>query len=466
MTLTVDRTEFANRTVAVVGMARTGLAAAPVLRDLGANVILTDAAPREALGERAQLAESLGVELRYNAGTMEALRGAELVVPSPGVSADSEVLRSAVRLGIPVLSEIEVAYRIARAPILAVTGTNGKTTTTFMLGEMLRASGRSTWIAGNVAADDVKQALITAAWRAQEDDVIVAEISSFQLEWVEKFRPEVGVLTNITQDHLDRHKTFEEYAACKARLFSAQDSDDVAVINAVNAPARRIGERCRARRIWFDRGHCMKTDSACLKEGFVTVRWEGEERRLCRVEQVRLAEPFNLENALAASAAATAFGAEPEAIALTLRTFDGVVHRAELVAEAEGVRWINNSMCTNVDAAVRNLQAIEGPIIMIAGGDSKGADLTALGSAIARFVTHLILIGRDAPLIADAARQAGFTRIHQADSLESAVALAADLAQPGYTVTLTPACSSRDMFRDFEERGEVFRAAVRARIRP
>src|SRR5687768_9528555 len=229
MVMALRKSEFAGKRIAVIGMARTGLAAAPVLRDLGAEVVLSDSQDESALGDRILEARDLGVDVRPGAHPEWALEGADIVVPSPGIRPDSPILRLARERGQEILSEIEVAYRIARAPILAVTGTNGKTTTTMLLGEMVRASGRRAWVAGNVAADEVKQPLIEAAHQALPKDVIVAEISSFQLMWVERFRPKVGILTNITPDHLNWHHDFAEYTAAKARLFTAQEPGDVAI---------------------------------------------------------------------------------------------------------------------------------------------------------------------------------------------------------------------------------------------
>lgn len=462
MVMTMTKSEFAGRQVAIVGMARTGLAAAPILRELGAHVLLSDSESAAKLGDKVTEARALGVDVRVGARPEEALEGVELVIPSPGIPQGAPVLRLARKRGLTILSEIEVAYRISRAPILAVTGTNGKTTTTMLLGEIMRAAGRHTWIAGNIAADEVKQTLVTAASEALPGDVIVAEISSFQLEWVEQFRPKVGILTNITPDHMNRHTSFAEYAACKERLFAAQSPEDVAVINAVNAPARAIGGRVRSHSLWFDRGCCGKSDSACLLNGRIIVRWEGQEHDLCAAEELQVPGTHNLENALAAAGAAIAFGVEPGSVANALRAFRGVVHRMEPVAEIGGVHFINNSMCTNVDAAVRSLEAMNRPTILIAGGVDKNSDLGPLGTTIARLAKHLVLIGRDAPLIEGAARDAGFTAITHAATMAEAVALAAAQSETGDAVMLSPACASFDMFRDFEARGEAFRQAVRS----
>jgi UDP-N-acetylmuramoylalanine--D-glutamate ligase len=459
--MTLNRSEFADKRIAILGMARTGMAAAPVLRALGARVLLSDMESSAKLGPKVAEAWTLGVDVRTSATPEEALGDSETVVPSPGIPRDAPILQLARLRGMSILSEIEVAYRIAKAPILAVTGTNGKTTTTMLLGEIMRLAGRGTWVAGNIAADEVKQSLITAASQADEDDVIVAEISSFQLEWVEQFRPKVGVLTNITPDHLNRHRTFAEYAGCKERLFAAQRPDDVAVINAVNAPARAIGGRLRSRLFWFDRGNCGGADSACVCGGRILVRWCGEEHVLCRVDELRIPGMHNLENALAAAGAAIAYGIEPEVVAEALRAFTGVVHRMEPIATVGGVLYVNNSMCTNVDAAIRSLEAMGRPTVLIAGGADKNSDFAPLGQAIARSAKHLVLIGQAAPLLESAARDAGFEAISHADSMESAVRIATAKAAPGDAVMLSPACASFDMFTDFEARGEAFRRAVR-----
>lgn len=461
MVMTAKKSEFADMRIAVVGMARTGLATAPILRDLGANVILSDTGDQAALTARLAQAENLGVEIRAGVTAEEAIAGAEMVVPSPGIRPDSPVLSLARDKGLPILSEIEVAYRICRAPILAVTGTNGKTTTTMMLGEMMRAAGKKTWVAGNIAADTIKQTLIDAAYVAEEDDVIVAEISSFQLMFAEKFRPRVGVLTNVTPDHMNWHKSFAEYTAAKAKLFAAQTEEDVAVVNALNAHARAIGEHVPGRLFWFDHGHCMKDDSACVRGGNIVVRWSGKEHVLCPANALQVPGFHNVENALAASGAAIAFGIDPDAVADALRSFRGVVHRMETVAEIDGVKYINNSMCTNVDAAVRSLEAMDRPTIVIAGGADKNTDFRQLGTAIDLHAKRMVLIGSAAPAIEAAAQASGFTAISHATTLDEAVKMAAGLASPGDAVMLSPACASFDMFQDFEARGEAFRHSVR-----
>ncbi len=462
MVTTMRTAQFAGKTIAVIGMGRSGLAAAETLQRLGANVILSDSADADRLGNRLKVAEALGVTVRPGAGPAEALEGASMVVTSPGVWATSPVLQAAVAAGIPVLSEIEIAYRIARAPILAVTGTNGKSTTAVWLTRMLCESGFNAIVAGNISADALKRTLIEACESAEESDVIVAEISSFQLEWVERFRPKIGILTNITRDHLDRHGSMDTYAACKARLFAAQRPDDFAIFNAVNVPSRAIARRVRSRVMWFDRGHCGRPDWACVRDGRLVVRLDGQEHMLARTEELRVPGDMNVENALCASAAAMAYGACPEAITRALVTFEGLPHRMEMVAESGGVAYINSSMTTNVDAAIRELEAAGRPVVLIAGGYDKGSDFRPLGAAIARYVSHLVLIGTAGHLIQAAAWEANFGDYSFASDMREAVAIAAARARPGDAVMLAPVGSSHDMFANFEERGQSFRDAVRA----
>lgn len=452
--------QFAGRRIAVIGMKRTGRSTAEVLHRLGAQVVLSDAAPAEALGEDYELASTLPVELRPEASPIDALEKAELVVPSPGVPRDAPVLKLALRLGIPILSEVEIAYRLARCPILAVTGTNGKSTTAAWLALMLEKAGMSVRLAGNISADELKCTLIDAAEASAEGDVIVAEISSFQLEWVERFRPRVGILTNIRRDHLDRHGTLAEYIRCKARLFAAQRPGDFAVLNAVNAPARRIARDLRSRVVWFDRSCSSEDNRAFVCQQRLGVRIDGQEHLLVRVEDLSLPGEHNLENALAASAAAIAFGVDSEPVSEALRTFSGLPHRSEPVAEIEGVLYINASMTTNVDAAIHVLKSAGRPVVLIAGGRAKHEDYEPLGVAIARYAHHAVLIGEAAEKIQECAEKAGFRHVSRASDMDEAVAVASRLARPGDAVILAPACGSFDMYANFEERGQAFRSAV------
>ncbi len=506
--------EFRNRRISVIGAARSGVAAAGVLTHLGAETLLAETQPAEKLGA-ARLAEITATGARFvaNASVEAALPvGTELVVTSPGVPRTAPVLQEAVRRGIPIWSEIELAYRLTDAPIVAITGTNGKTTTTLLIAAMLQAAGKPAIIAGNVSADEIKRTLVDAAYstrwppppsppprtgeggrerrltspllvrnerqgegaggevvKGDNSPILVAEISSFQLEWVERFAPKVAVLTNITPDHLNRHADFAEYAQAKARIFAAQGSDDWAVLNWDDPTAREIGlGGVPGRRCWFSRTACGPADGplASVHAGMLQVALEDGSAPVPILPVAELPATLpgmhSIENVLAASAASLAMGADAEAIARAVRSFGGVAHRMEWVAEIEGVRYINNSMCTNIAAAICSLEALDRPAIVIAGGAAKGLDFAPLTPTLRAKAKHLLLIGEAAAQMEVVFRVGGYEAITRAASLPEAVAEAHRRAAPGDVVILSPACASFDMFADFEARGAAFRDTVRA----
>jgi UDP-N-acetylmuramoylalanine--D-glutamate ligase len=452
---------FSSKTIAVIGMARTGLAVAEVMKDLGARVILYDRKSESELADALATAKSLGVEARVGRDAID-LDGVDLLVTSPGVPATLPVFAEARERGIEVISEIELAYRLSKAPIVAITGTNGKTTTTVLAGRMFQADGRETYIAGNVAAGDIRLPLVMAAHRASADSVIVAEISTFQLEWVQAFRPKVAMLLNVTSDHLDRHASVAEYASLKASIFANQTGDDFAVINAENAFTASLAPKLVGRVLQF------ATKSGVEQGGFVRgddliVRLGGEETLICKLSDIPLRGTHNVENVLAAACAAIALGAKPENVQRAVMEMEPVEHRLEPVAVIDGVEYINNSMCTNVDAVVRSVEAIDEPQIVISGGKAKGEaeDYTPVGEAFRRKAKHVVLIGADAGVIRAAAEKAGFSALSDAGSMREAVEIARGLAKPGDVVVLTPGLASFDMFDNFEHRGRVFKDIVR-----
>jgi UDP-N-acetylmuramoylalanine--D-glutamate ligase len=455
--------QFENRRVGVIGAAATGLAAAPVLARRGARVRVYDAKPAGELGEAPErLAEH--AELFLGDADYSGIEECDLIVPSPGVPADAPVLRAAVERGTPVLSEIEVAYRIARAPIVAVTGTNGKTTTVLMAAAILKEAGLEVQVAGNTLAGGFQVPLIRAADTLPETSWIVSEISSFQLEWVQTFRPRVAVITNITADHLNRHGTVEAYVAAKARLLDAQTADDWTVLNADDPSASALAPRARGRLLGF--GRSRSSGDGLWSETVDGRRWlrgriGDRVVDLAPVDTLRVPGEHTVENALAACAVGLAAGCAPEAMARALALFPGVPDRLEHVGRIRGVEFVNNTMCTNVDAAVRSIQAYDRPIVLIAGGKDKGSDFDPLGRAIARQVKALVAIGTDGPVIAASARRHGFGEIQEAHSMREAVQLAAGAAAPGDVVLLAPACASFDWYRSFEARGEDFKEEVR-----
>ena len=451
--------DYMGKSIAVIGMARTGLAVAEVMKNLGAKVILYDKKNETELSDALEIAKQLGVEARPGTDAVD-LTNIDLVVPSPGVPRHLAVFAEAEKRGIEVISEIELAYRISKAPIIAITGTNGKTTTTVLTGQIMMADGRDTYIAGNVVAGDIRLPLISAAYKANEDSVIVAEISTFQLEWISKFRPRIAALLNVTADHLDRHASIDEYAQLKARIFENQTADDFSIINAENANTAALAPSLRGHVLKFAR--LSKVDEGgFVRDDELVISINGKQTVICKRSDIPIRGEHNVENVLAAGCAAIAFGVRPESILKAVRAFQPVEHRLESVAVIDGVEYINNSMCTNVDAAVRSVEAIDEPQIVISGGKDKGSDYRLLGEAFNRKAKHVVLIGADANLIRSAAENAGFHAISDAESMQEALDIARTLANPGDVVVLTPGCASFDMFSSFEDRGRVFKKIVK-----
>lgn len=431
--------------VAVIGLAATGIATARVLVAEGAEVVICDSKP-ESLLPPARVAEALSIPgVTLQLGSTELPDSLVLVVPSPGVPPTAPPLLQALARGIEVSSEIEIAYRLAKAPILAITGTNGKTTTTAMLGAICQAAGRKTFVAGNIAEDHGKRLpLIEAAMAAPKDAVIVAEISSFQLEWVSSFRPKVAAWLNLSSDHLDRYATLTEYGQTKARIFAAQQHSDFAVVNADDTYVRCLGGGIgKAMRLPFH-GEAPTLHSSLHLDP-----------RALRVPGLH-----NLANACAASSMALAFGLNPGKIADGLRGFKGVAHRMEVVREREGILYINNSMCTNPAAVAASLASLPGKVIAISGGRHKGGDIQPMVDALARHARRVVLIGEDGPFLGEELLKVGYTASELAPSLEAAVEQASAHARRGETVLLVPGFASFDMFTGFEQRGQVFREAV------
>ncbi len=469
-------TDFQNRRISVIGAARSGVDAAMILARLGANVLLSDSQTAEQIGTE-RLAPLLAEGIRFVSYQKDNPEIAlppdtDLVVTSPGVPRTAPILSAAAERNIPIWSEIELAYRLTsmnQVPIIAITGTNGKTTTTLLIAHILQTAGRHATVAGNISADKIKRTLVNAAYTASnQQPLLVAEISSFQLEWVDRFAPHVAILTNVTPDHLNRHSSFEEYAQTKARIFAAQSANDWAVVNYDNPTAREIGEAgLPGRRAWFTRQTSPPTEGPCawVRDGLIQARiGTGCATAILPISALPPTLPgdHSVENVLAATLATLTVGLPAEQIAEGVRSFPGVAHRMEWVADIEGIRYINNSMCTNVAAAVSSLMAMDRPTVVIAGGADKDLDYAPLASALHARATEVVLIGAVADKMERAFRAGGYTRLHHAPTLQTAVETARALASPGDSVLLLPACASFDMFRDFEERGVVFRDTVRA----
>ena len=437
--------------VLVVGLARTGLVTALFSAGYGATVTATDQRPEEELAETAEKLSAAGVRLQLGGFVPQTFLEQDLIVVSPGVPVRIEPLESARAQGIPVWSEVELAWRFLRGKLIAITGSNGKTTTTSLVAHILRTSNIPTLVGGNIGTP-----LLSLVETSVDTMVTVAEISSFQLETIDGFRPEISVLLNLTPDHLDRHGNFEEYARAKLRMFENQLERDIALLNADDPEVtRRMPAKPKI--FWFSRQKRVAT-GAFLRDEQIIFRNEGSEVELARLADVQLRGQHNVENVLAACAAAYLAGAVPAAIAAGVKSFRGVEHRLEFVAEVLGVQYYNDSKATNVDAAVKAVEAFPGKLIVILGGRDKGSPYTPLRDLLRERAKGVLLIGESAEKIAAELNDA--VPIAQAGTIQRAMQLAAEQAQAGDTVLLAPACSSFDQFENYEHRGRVFKQLV------
>jgi UDP-N-acetylmuramoylalanine--D-glutamate ligase len=379
------------------------------------------------------------------------LDGQELVIPSPGVPANSDILKAARGHGIPVWSEIELADRFLHGRLVGITGSNGKTTTTSLIEHILKNSGFFALLAGNIGTP-----LIDVVEQTNDQTVTVAELSSFQLEWIETFRPNISVFLNLTPDHLDRHGSMEAYGAAKARIFENQTSSDFAILNA-DDPASTPYAPSTPKVLWFSRKQRVAQGTYQRGEEII-FRRHGEEEMILKQSQIPLPGAHNLENVLAAVTAARLSGARPHEIQKAVRSFKGVEHRLEFVAELNGVCYYNDSKATNVDATLKALGAFPGRILVILGGKDKGSDYTVLQTPLREKAILALLIGAAAQKIES--QITGSVAIERAGTLQRAVEVASQTAQPGDIVLLAPACASFDQFENYEHRGRVFKELV------
>lgn len=442
---------YAGKHVIVVGAGCTGLGLARFFLDRGADVTLSDSRRREDIGGVEELA-ARGV--RFDCGGHDAalMAAADLVAISPGIALDVPAVAGAMAAGVPVLGEIEIAARELAAPMIAITGTNGKSTTTCLVGEILQRWNRRAFVGGNLGTPLIE------ATRNSDWDWIVAEISSFQLEAIETFSPRYGLLLNLTEDHLDRYPDTASYVAAKLRLFENMTAADVAILNADDALVMRCAEALPCRKICFSSSRVLQQGMGFDGQDIVW-RFDGGEQRFA-VSQLRLKGLHNVENAMAALIAPLLEGCPADLAWQAVCGFSGLDHRMVRVRELDGVTWYDDSKGTNVGSVVKSLAGLEAPVTLIAGGKDKGGDYAPLAQLMRDKVAHLILIGQ----AADRMQQAfsGLTGILRAATLEEAVQMAFDLTAPGGTVLLSPGCSSFDMFRSYAERGAVFCRAVQA----
>ncbi len=443
--------ELRGKRVLVVGLARTGVATALFCAARGAVVTATDTRSESEIGEPIAKLRAAGVALALGGHHESILRAQDLLIPSPGVAADSPLLSAARAMNLTVWSEIELAYRFLRGQLIGITGSNGKTTTTSLVEHILRQAGFSTVLAGNIGTP-----LIACVEATTDETITVAELSSFQLELIDQFRPDISVFLNLTPDHLDRHHTLEAYAAAKARIFENQTPQDAAVLNADDPPSARYAP-ARPQVFWWSRQQHI-AQGTYLRGDEIVFRRGGREEAILRQSDIPLVGAHNLENVLAAVAATRLAGAAPDAIRSGVKSFAGVEHRLEFVSEIAGVRYYNDSKATNVDATLKALDAFSGRILIILGGKDKGSDYTPLQKPLHDKGILALLIGAAAAKIES--QIAGSVAIDRAETLERAVEIAAHAARPGDTVLLAPACASFDQFQNYEHRGRVFKDLV------
>ena len=445
-------TDVRGKRVLVVGLARTGRATARCLQRHGAEVTVTDSRPPYEL--RADVAELLALKMGMELGLHReaTFLAQDLIVVSPGVAPELPALQAARAKGIPIVSEVEVASWFLEAEILGITGSNGKTTTTALLGKMLETSGFRTFVGGNIGLP-----LIAAVDQVPKEAKVVTELSSFQLEATQSFRPRVAVLLNITPNHLDRHPTLEAYVAAKARIFRHQTPEDFAVLNADDPAVMNLTPAIAARKIFFSRTQDLP-DGVFVADGQIVYRTGNLERPLLGTREIALRGDFNVENVLAAAAVACVAGADFEAIARAVREFRAVEHRLEFVREVRGVEFFNDSKATNIDAAQKSLEAFERPVLAILGGRYKGGDFAALTPVVERHAKAIFAIGEARERIVAALSSAA--PVVWCNDLHEAVVRAYAAAERGDAVLLCPGCSSFDMFRDYADRGRAFKREV------
>lgn len=443
--------ELDGKRLLVVGLARTGIVVSLLCAAYGAHVTATDEKPESALNGVAEKLRAAGVTLELGAHRPETFINQDLIIVSPGVPAKMPTLQLARNRGIPVWSEIELAWRLMRGKLVAITGSNGKTTTTALVAHILQSAKIPVLVGGNIGTP-----LLATVEASSDSTVTVAEVSSFQLDTIEAFRPDVGVLLNLTPDHIDRHGSFEEYARAKQRLFENMLDRDAAVLNADDLEVARRGP-LHGQTFWFSRQKRLAA-GAFLRGDEILFRRDGSESVLMRRSGIPLRGEHNLENVLAASTAAILAGAPTDAIAAAVRTFPGVEHRLEYVAEIRGVSFYNDSKATNVDAALKAIDAFPGSLFVILGGKDKGSPYAPLREPLREKAKRVLLIGAAADKIR--AELDGAVAMEQAGTLERAIAMAFEQAKPGDTVLLAPACSSFDQFENFEQRGCAFKGIV------
>jgi UDP-N-acetylmuramoylalanine--D-glutamate ligase len=444
--------DLKNKRVLVVGLGKSGVASALFLKARGARVTVSDTKKQDELKEEIPRLLDEGIAVETGGHGERTFQNQDLIVVSPGVPLDAPPLLQAKALGEKVIGEIELAAQFFPGKIVAITGSNGKTTTTTLAGDVVVNGGFPVVVGGNIG-----KPAISLVDEADQDTIAVLEVSSFQLETIETFRPHIAVILNITPDHLDRHRTFEAYTNAKARIFENQKGDDFAVLNADDATCAKLSSRTRGQVFWFSRRKEVKS-GAYVHDGRILFRDHNGQREVMLASEILLKGSHNVENVLAAVCIGMLSGVEPRRISKAVREFRAVEHRLEHVATVRGVEYYNDSKATNVDATIKALESFPANVHLILGGKDKGSDYSVLNDLLRQRTKRVFTIGAAAGKIESQIK--GASEIVHAETLENAVRLASDSAHPGDIVLLAPACASFDQFRNYEHRGKVFKELV------
>ncbi len=444
--------DFKNKKAIVCGMAKSGRTAALLLNRLGACVTLQDLKNREEF-ENLDYIEKQGIKIYTGANPDDIIEDFDIVVLSPGVPCDLDFIKKAQNANIPVISEVELSYRLTPCPIAAVTGTNGKTTTTTLLGELFKTQ-YNTFVVGNIG---VPYSGVVS--EIKSEDYVVAEISSFQLETAVEFRPHISAVLNITPDHLNRHKTLENYINMKERIFANQTSEDFCVLNYEDETTKSMAHKTKAKVMFFSSK--TKLDEGIYIDGkYIIIKWGNINKKIVSIDELKILGVHNYENIMAAVAMAVCGGISIENIIRTIKNFTGVEHRIEYVRTVNGVDYYNDSKGTNVDAAIRGIMAMVKPCILIGGGYDKGSEYDEWVKEFKGRVKKLVLIGVTAKKIAECCNKHNFIDYCFASSFDEAVNICKNTAKSGDCVLLSPACASWDMFKSYEQRGDIFKEMV------
>lgn len=450
--------DLKGRNVLVVGLAVSGIPVVKALHSSGARITVNDLKDKAALGECGPVLEPL-VSTWILGTHPDDVADYDLIVLSPGVPTDLPFIAAAREIGVEIIGELELAYRCGQGIFVAITGTNGKTTTTALTGEIFSRAGIKTEVVGNIGIPAIEKTM-----DASDDTVFITEVSSFQLETCSEFHPKIAAILNITPDHLNRHKTMENYTAAKAKVFARQSPEDTLILNYDNLPTRALAELAPGKVRFFSR---VRLDEGFtgVDNGWIVIREPEADIRICPVTDLFIPGAHNLENALAAVTLAYCSGVAPEVIAEGLRAFQGVAHRIEWVGEFKGVRFYNDSKGTNPDSTIKAVEAMQSPTVLIAGGMDKGSEFDELVSVFGTTITDLVLLGETREKIQESARRAGFHNSVLVSTMEEAVREAWRRAVDGGNILLSPACASWDMYPNYEARGQHFKDSVNQLIR-